>query len=180
MRAIHSVLIAAALLATVPAFAQQRTIEDRLTAAEFRAAGLGKLSDAELERLNALLAREFAGVGPTVAAPAAVGMTASDVEARIAQAREDGRREATRDAATLPAATSREPIESTIPGAFDGFAQGRQYTLANGQVWRQVDGASISGARGNDVAVRIRPGFMGVWWMRIDGYNTQAKVERVR
>lgn len=178
MRTAHSVLIAAVMLASVPALAQQPKLEDRLTASEFRAAGLGKLSDAELERLNELLARDETGTASMTAAPAAVAST--DVEARIAQAREAGRREAAADAASLPATTSREPIESTIPGAFNGFAQGRQYTLANGQVWRQIDGASISGARGQDIAVRVRPGFMGVWWMKVEGYNTQAKVERVR
>jgi hypothetical protein len=173
MRAVHSVLIAAALAAAVPAFAQQTRIEDRLTAAEFRDAGLGKLSDVELARLNELLARG--------AAPPAAAVATPDVEARIAQAREEGRREAT--VAAKPAvrpAESREPVESTIPGAFTGFARGREYTLANGQVWRQTDNASIAGARGQDVGVRVRPGLLSVWWMQVDGYNAQAKVERVR
>lgn len=178
MRAVHSVLIAAALCIAVPAFAQQAKIEDRVSAAEFRAAGLNKLSDAELARLNELLARDRTAVAPTLVPPAGVATT--DVEARIAQAREEGRREAAADAGSLASAASREPIESSIVGAFNGFAQGRQYTLANGQVWRQTDGATISGARGNDVAVRVRPGFMGVWWLKVDGYNTQTKVERVR
>jgi len=173
MRAVHSVLIAA-LLATAPLHAQDTRIEDRMSTAEFRAAGLDKLDASELARLNAFLAGGATGAAPGVAADA-------DVETRIAQAREEGRREAVTGAAGLPAtAQSRAPIESTITGPFTGFASGRQYTLANGQVWRQIDGASLSGARGNDVAVRLRPGFMNVWWMKIDGYNTQAKVERVR
>lgn len=175
MRAVHSVLIAAALAASMPAFAQQTRIEDRLTASEFREAGLGKLSAAELSRLNALLARE--PIAPAAAVPA----TDADVEARIAQAREAGRLEALgEDRGLRPAAESREPIESTIPGAFAGFAPGREYTLANGQVWKQIDGASIAGARGQDIAARVRPGFMGAWWLQVDGYNTQAKVERIR
>lgn len=175
MRAVHSVLIAAALAAAVPAFAQQTRIEDRLTAAEFRDAGLGKLSDAELARLNALLARE------TIAPTAAAATTDADVEARLAQAREAGRREALgEDRGQRPAAESREPIESTIPGTFTGFARGREYTLANGQVWRQTDNASIAGARGQDIGVRVRPGLLNAWWLQVDGYNTRAKVERVR
>lgn len=172
MRAVHSVLIAAALAAAVPAFAQQTRIEDRLTDAEFRAAGLEKLSDAELARLNELLAR-----GTPQAAP----QSAPDVEARIAQAREEGRREAAvaSDQGVRPP-ESREPVESTIPGAFAGFARGREYTLANGQVWKQTDNASIAGARGQDVKVRVRPGLLSVWWLQVDGYNREAKVERVR
>lgn len=179
MRAVHSVLIAAALAASTSLHAQETRLEDRMTAAEFRAAGLGKLSDAELERLNEFLARGSAA-SAAASAPAVAGTSTSDVEARIAQAREEGRREAEADATGLPATTSREPIESTINGAFNGFSRGREYTLANGQVWRQTDGATISGARGNDIGVRVRPGMMGVWWMKVDGYNTQAKVERVR
>ncbi|MEN5060386.1 hypothetical protein [Luteimonas sp. TWI1416] len=176
MRAFHCVLIATALATALPAFAQQPRIEDRMSAAEFRAAGLGKLDDAELDRLNAWLARQ-AGAP---AASTTVGAGA-DVEARIAQAREEGRREAASAATGLPAsAPAREPIESTIVGAFQGFGSGRQYTLANGQVWRQIDGATLSGARGTDVGVRIRPGMLGAWWLKVDGYNTQAKVERVR
>ncbi len=178
MRAVHSVLIASALLIAAPAFAQQVKIEDRVSAAEFRAAGLNKLSDTELARLNELLARDRTTVASTPVPPPAVATT--DIETRIAQAREEGRREAAVDAGSLPSAASRDPIESTIVGAFNGFAQGRQYTLANGQVWRQTDGATLNGARGNDVAVRVRPGFMGVWWLKVDGYNTQTKVERVR
>jgi len=173
MRAVHSVLIAAALAAAVPAFAQQTRIEDRLTDAEFRAAGLEKLSQSELARLNELLARG--------AAPSAAAAATPDVEARIAQAREEGRREAAVAAETaVRPAESREPVESTIPGAFAGFARGREYTLANGQVWKQTDNASIAGARGQNIGVRVRPGLLSAWWLQVDGYNAQAKVERVR
>jgi len=178
MRAVHSVLIAAALATALPAFAQQARIEDRLTAAEFREAGLGKLSDAELARLNALIARD--GTRVATGAPVA-GAASADVEARVAQAREDGRREVReQDRGLRSQAQSREPIESTIAGTFSGFARGREYRLANGQVWKQVDSASLSGVRGENLAVRIRPGFMGAWWLRVDGYNTQTSVERVR
>lgn len=177
MRAVHSVLIAVAIAVAAPLHAQENRIEDRMTASEFRAAGLAKLDDAELAQLNEFLSRST----PKGAVIAPATVAAADVETRIAQAREEGRREAAVDAASAPGSTQpREPIDSTITGAFNGFASGRQYTLANGQVWRQTDGATIQGARGYDVPVRIRPGFVGAWWMKIDGYNTQAKVERIR
>lgn len=177
MRVVHSVLIAAMLLASSAALAQQARIEDRLTATEFRDAGLDKLSVKELARLNELLTR---GTGAQPAASPAV-TTEADVDARIAQAREEGRREArSEDRGIRPVAESREPIASTIPGAFAGFARGREYVLANGQVWKQIDNASIPGARGQDIGVHVRPGLLGVWWLQVDGYNTQAKAERVR
>ena len=56
----------------------------------------------------------------------------------------------------------------------------RCITLANGQVWEQVEPASLAGVRKNDVPVKIKPGLLGVWYMKIDGYNTQAKVRRIK
>ncbi len=165
MRAVHCVVIAAALFAASSAAAQQR-LEDRLSATEFRAAGLDRLSAAELARLNEYVARDDAS---------------GDVASRLAEAREAGRREGREAQRGLRAATApREPVTSTITGPFEGFARGREYTLADGQVWRQIDDTTISGARGHDVAVRIRPGLMGVWWLQVDGHNRQAKVERIR
>lgn len=177
MRAVQSVLIAAMLCVSAAASAQQAGLEARLSAADFRAAGLHKLSEAELARLDELLARD----SDAQAAVSAAGSADADVDARIAQAREEGRREArSEDRGLRPAAASREPVASTIPGAFAGFARGREYTLANGQVWKQIDNASIAGARGQDIGVRLRPGLLGAWWLQVDGYNTQTKVERVR
>ena len=74
---------------------------------------------------------------------------------------------------------SEEPIEASIAGEFNGFGHGKRYTLDNGQVWEQTDSATLSGVRRTSPKVRIKPGVLGVWWMRIDGYNTQAKVQRV-
>ncbi|WP_101924857.1 MULTISPECIES: hypothetical protein [Luteimonas] len=175
MRAVHTILIAAALTLATPAFAQQVQIEDQMSPADRQATGLDKLSETELARLNDWLARRASGrQGPAIAADGA------DLETRLAEAREEGRREATEARRGIAVEQSREPIESMLPGAFEGFRQGRQYTLANGQVWRQTNGASIGGARGTDVAVRIRPGLMDAWWMKAAGYNTEARVERVK
>lgn len=177
MRAVQSVLIATMLFVSAPTLAQQTGLEDRLSAADFRAAGLHKLSESELARLDALLA----GERDARSALSTSNPAATDVETRIAQAREEGRREArSEDRGIRSVAAAREPVVSTIPGVFAGFAAGREYTLANGQVWRQIDTASLAGARGQDIGVRIRPGFTGVWWLQVTGYNTQARVERVR
>ncbi|WP_394004014.1 hypothetical protein ACF3M1_03615 [Luteimonas sp. WGS1318] len=174
MRAVHCILIAAALTIAAPAAAQSLRIETEMSAAERSATGLDRLTDAERAQLNAWLARREAQAG---ASPQGT----PDVDARVAAAREAGRREAMADAQGVrPAPQSREPIDSTIPGAFEGFARGREFTLANGQVWKQTDSTTLAGARGSDVGARIRPGALGVWWLQIEGYNRQAKVERVR
>ncbi len=173
MRAVHCILIAAAWAIASPAAAQTRPIEAEMSAAERSATGIERLTDSERAALNAWLARRGAQSDtPSVDAP--------DVDARLAAAREAGRREALADTRGVRAPQSRDPVESTIPGAFQGFANGREFALANGQVWKQTDSASFAGARGQDVGVRIRPGALGIWWMQIDGSNRQVRVERVR
>ena len=138
-------------------------LQEQMTSAEFRAAGLDKLSAAELATLNRWLQRR---VGEEAAAAAE-------------QAREEGRQEVVAKNRGFFHFGSEEPIESTITGEFRGFGKGRRYTLANGQVWEQTDGASLAGVRRQDIGVRIRPGAMGGWWMQVDGYNTTTRVQRV-
>ena len=74
-----------------------------------------------------------------------------------------------------------EPIEASIVGEFRGFDHGRTYTLDNGQQWKQIDSATLHGVKRTNPKVRIKPGLVGnVWFMKIEGYNTSAKVERVK
>ena len=74
----------------------------------------------------------------------------------------------------------KDPIESTVVGEFKGFSKGRTYTLANGQEWEQTDSVTLPGVRKNSPKTKIKPGLIGVWYMQIEGYNTQAKVRRVK
>lgn len=166
---------------------------------QFQAAGLDKLSAAELAALEAWLQQRIAGnaapapaaaqasaaAPATPAAPAAPTVAAGTVDAaeleRIReQAREEGRREVREDNRGFFDFGSSEPITSTLVGEFRGFAKGRQYTLANGQVWEQVEPARLDGVRRQDPAVTVKPGLLNVWFLRIDGYNTPAKVRRIR
>jgi hypothetical protein len=68
----------------------------------------------------------------------------------------------------------------SIVGEFKGFSNGKQYTLANGQVWEQIEPASLAGVRKTDPEVSIKPGLFNNWFMQIKGYNTAAKVRRVK
>ena len=173
MRMVQLVLLS--LLFALPAMllAQERPgIEQEMSDAEFKAAGLDKLSAEELARLNAWLGRKVAQE------------TSAAVEQAVAkaseEAREEGRQEVVRKNRGFFHFDSEEPIVANIAGEFTGFGSRRQYTLDNGQVWEQTDGASLAGVRKTNPQVRIRPGVMGVWWMKIDGYNTQAKVKRIK
>ena len=170
MRPIHTVLLAALLLLPASVLAQQAPpIEQAMTAEEFKAAGLDKLSAEELARLNTWLDRR------------AEQQTTAAVAAAAEQAREEGRKEVIESNRGFFNFGSTDPIESTMVGEFRGFGQGRKYVLDNGQEWEQIDTASLAGVRRTAPKVRITPGMIGnAWYLQIEGYNTRAKVRRVK
>jgi hypothetical protein len=150
---------------SLPAFAQEAAatpaIEKQMTPEQFKAAGLDKLSTDELANLNAWLNHTI----DTETAKAAV---------KAKKKVEDDNRGFFNFGTT-------EPVVGRIAGEFRGFEKGRQYTLDNGQVWRQTDTASLAGVHITNPEVRIKPGMIGnAWYMMIKGYGTNAKVERVK
>ena len=161
---------ALAILALAPmAWAQPSTpltanIEQQMSADEFKAAGLDKLSAKELAALNAWLQQKVT----------------TETAVAVEKAKEEGRKEVVEKNRGFFDFGSAEPIESVIVGEFTGFGKGKKYTLQNGQVWEQIEPASLSGVRKTDVSVKIKPGVLGNWFMKIDGYNTQAKVRRIK
>jgi len=70
-------------------------------------------------------------------------------------------------------------IESTIPGKFEGWEANQQFTLANGQVWKIVDGSSAYFV-GNNVKVRIEKGTFSAHFMKIEGSSQYPSVRRVK
>ncbi|MGV8930722.1 MAG: hypothetical protein ACOH1R_01225 [Luteimonas sp.] len=171
MRSLHPLMftpaVALALLfgCALPAFAQDAAtkpaIESQMTPQQFKAAGLDKLSSGELANLNAWLNHTIIAETTKAAVQAK-----SKVETENRGFFSFG---------------SFEPIVAKIAGEFTGFGKNKVYTLDNGQQWRQTDTASLAGVRVNNAGVRITPGKIGnVWYMKLDGYNTRAKVERVQ
>lgn len=141
-------------LLAFPAMAQEfSSLEERMSAREFREAGLEKLSPEELAALNAWLQREVAGIAQS--APAAVDRT--------------GFRENTIGV----------EVVSRVVGEFTGWVKGTRFTLENGQVWEVVDVDRFS-AKVPDATVRIRPGSFGSWFISVEGYNSQTRVKRIR
>lgn len=168
MRPLPTVLAAALLLAAAaPALAQRSVADDlqrQMTPAEFKAAGLDKLSADELTALNDWLQ----------------GKVKQETQVGLEQAKEEGRREVINKNRGFFDFGSREPIESTLIGRFDGFGKGKRFVLANGQEWEQTEPASLQGVHLQAPKVSIRPGIAGVWYLRVDRYNTQAKVRRIK
>lgn len=157
--------LAFALLVAAPvASAQQpapRPIEQQMSAAERAATGVDTLNADQLAALNAWLNRTL--------------------EVETAKAAEAAKATVIEENRGLMLFGSSEPIEGRIAGEFRGFAEGRQYTLESGQVWRQVDSATLSGVRKDSPAVSIKPSVIGnAWYLSIEGYNTRAKVQRVK
>lgn len=163
-----SALLAAALIAcSAPAALAQESIQRQMTTEEFAAAGLDKLSAAELESLNRWLLRQVQ----------------EESSAAADQAREEERRQARVDSAGRKDggafSAGREAFQTNIVGEFNGFGRGRLYTLANGQVWEQTDSSRLDGVRRTDPQVTISPGALGSWYLRLEGFSTRAKVRRV-
>jgi hypothetical protein len=71
-------------------------------------------------------------------------------------------------------------IESTIPGKFEGWGPNTQFKLANGQVWRVIDGSSADLAPMQDPQVKIVRNLFGTLFLEIAGTNNSPKVRRVR
>lgn len=161
---------AALLLAFAPmAWAQQSApmttnVEQQMSADQFKAAGLDKLSAKELAALNAWLQQKVT----------------TETAVAVEKAREEGRKEVVEKNRGFFDFGSKEPIKSTIVGEFKGFTSGRQYTLENGQVWMQTDAATLPGVRMTNPSVEIKPGILGVWFMQVKGYGTAAKVQRIK
>ncbi|MDL5365324.1 hypothetical protein QSH18_06875 [Xanthomonas sp. NCPPB 2654] len=161
------VLCAALAVSAAPAAAQRTVAGDlqtQMSAQEFKAAGLDKLSPQELAALNDWLQ----------------GKVAKETAVALEKAKEEGRQEVIVKNRGFFDFGSQEPIVSTLVGDFTGFSKGRRYVLANGQEWEQTESASLSSVHRSAPKVRIKPGIAGVWYMQVDTYNTQAKVRRVK
>ncbi|SDQ41623.1 hypothetical protein SAMN05428982_1033 [Pseudoxanthomonas sp. CF385] len=172
------------VLLTAPlfAFAQDAAADARfadlrasMTPEEFKAAGLDKLSDAELSALSTWLNRK---VGTETAR--AVEQVRQETQTAVAQAQADTRKRVEQENRGFFDFGSDEPIKSTLVGEFKGFAEGNRYTLANGQVWEQIEPASLPGVRKTNPDVVVKPGLFNNWFLRIGGYNTAAKVRRIK
>ena len=161
LRSLLPLALLAAFALSPLAVLAQKPIERDMSPEEFKAAGLDKLSSEELAKLNVWLGRKI-----DTAATEAASLAKDKVEQENRGFFHFG---------------SNEPIVARISGEFRGFGKGRTYTLDSGQVWRQTDTATLVGAKLDSPEVRINPSISGNgWYLAVKGYNTRAKVERVK
>lgn len=135
------------------------SLEERMTAAEFRAAGLDKLSDQELTALN-----EW------------IRMRSLAEEETLALAEQQQRQEGPVPIRDMP----EETFEAYIVGEFDGWSGKTEFQLDNGMVWEQVGNDRYSMAPMENPKVIIRPGLFGNWTLQVEGYNKRTNVRRTR
>lgn len=145
-----------ALLAVPTGHAQTPPVdlERRLTPEQMRATGLDRLSAAELALLNRLLREDRA-------------------DARHAEA------VATAGLRTAPERAREVRVESALSGEFRGWSPGTVLQLQNGQQWRVLEG-ELHTKRMTSPNVTVEPGFMGAWYLRVEGQMQRAKVRRIR
>ena len=154
MRRLMIVALVLFSLAAGAASAQQfSTLEERMTYAEFKAAGLEKLTPEELAALNSWLA----GKSTVAATPA---QDTRGFEGRTSTA---------------------GAVVSSIPGTFKGWkGKGDRFTLANGQVWEVTDSGTRLSVTLENPTVTVEQGALSAWYLRVDGYNARARVKRIK
>lgn len=168
-------LLALAIACTAPlALAQSQSfssLEERMSAKDFREAGLDKLSDAELAALNAWIERNVRLADPAVAAAVAQGQVpaaAAGAAAPSAVESQVGFENA-----------RREEVVSSIAGTFKGWFGHTRFELENGQVWQQVEEDRYD-MNVDNPKVTIEPGAFSSWRLRVEGYNRTTLVKRIK
>ncbi|HXS72639.1 MAG TPA: hypothetical protein VN725_01240 [Rhodanobacteraceae bacterium] len=141
------------LLATLPAFAQQfSSLEERMSSADFKAAGLDKLSPDELKNLDNWL----------------------QTHQQVKMVGSNGKPVFYADD------SDREKFETHLVGTFSGWSGSSEFTLNNGQVWKQAESGAYSCPTIQNPTVTIKPMLLGSWLMYVQGCNDSVRVERVK
>jgi hypothetical protein len=153
-----AIALAFALVSGAAAAAEFSTLEERMTASEFKNAGLDKLSPAELERLNAWLKAHGLSAGAVVDRSAEAGFRPKNFTGSV----EGG------------------PFVAHIAGEFKGWSGSTRFKLDNGQEWDQTDGTEFVVRPMTNPQVTIEQGFLGGWTLKVEGYNRTTRVTRVK
>jgi hypothetical protein len=133
------------------------SLEERMSQRDFESAGLQKLDTEELEFLNRWLQER----GLTAPANAASGVPSDRI------------------GLTPKRDPANEIVRSRLLGSFRGWTGNTVFRLENGQVWQQTGGGSFGGVSLESPEVTIQQGLLSAWYLRVEGYNSRAKVKRI-
>lgn len=165
IRSAAGVVLGVFALAAVAADAPKSRLE-QLMGPKFREAGLDRATPAEIAVLEQFMI-EHAGELRAMTPASETKSAAAVVEADPARERR----------AEKKSAESDERVSSRIVGEFKGWRHGTTLTLENGQQWRVDDDSSLVARAKQNPAVTIERGTFGQWWLRVEGYNTAARVK---
>ncbi len=147
------------------------TLKDRMSAEDFAAAGLEKLSEAELAHLT----RWLDGLRQPPAAPAAPVPTPAAPEPRLSAEERFGQEQIKAE----PEPDVPAQINARIKGEFRGWDGKTIFRLDNGQVWQQRVGGRYRGKKRVDPEVVIEKGRFGYYLKLVDD-GRSVGVRRLR
>lgn len=161
----HTLLLAVALFASPLAFGNDQGFDvlKSMSVADFRAAGLDKLSDAQIKSLDSWF-QEYQRQHPCSSA------AKSAVPAAVA-------------APEVAAATSvaeTYPLTAHLVGRFTGWNGGTTFRLDNGEVWQQVDDSSLSTGAVMNPKVTISRGLIDAYYLEVEGVKDTVLVRRIK
>jgi hypothetical protein len=143
----------AVLIAAMPVMAQQfSSLEERMSAADFRAAGLDRLTPQQLQFLD-----DWLRIHEQVKTVSASG-----------------------NPVFYPDNQPRDKFTTHLVGHFSGWSGHNMFNLDNGQVWKQAESGAYSCPGVDNPAVTIKPMILGSWLMYVQGCNQSVRVERVK
>ena len=165
-------VLALSLSSAVFAIDSFSTVEERMSGKEFKATGLGKLTDAELAELNDWLRRHSVATLENSAArsssSAAVTGATKDMRGFENQPKVD------------PNGNDSKEIHSTIVGTFSGWnGKGDIFKLSNGMIWQTTENDTFYTKPTENAKVTIHKGFMGNWRLSMDGHGSGVRVKRI-
>ena len=125
-----------------------------MSAADFRALGLDKLSDAQIKALGAWIGKYQQQHTQACDAAAAT--------------------------ASAPAAAETYPLSAHIVGEFHGWSGSSRVILDNGEVWEQIDDAMVTSGRMTNPKVTVTRGLLNSFYMSVEGVDDSVQVRRIR
>lgn len=147
-----------------------KDIRDVLTSDQFHRSGLDKLSDSELKQLSgAVYGWRKDEIKSTAPKPDSVSIRQERVfgEEQIAKKK------------VMEKSEDTQKISSAIDGPFLGWKGNTLFKLRNGQVWKQIDDSQFSVSL-DFPEIEITKGFLGSYFLIVDGYGSRCKVKRLK
>ena len=145
------------------------TLEQRLTADQFKQTGLNTLTAKQLALLNSVLNEQETHVVETAVAEATVAAMAAASSAQppmVAPA-----------SATL---LSTEPFNSKVVGSIQGWQTGTVFNLENGQQWQVNKGSAKLFETLDNPVVKVNISLVGKWYFEFNEDLPKAMVTRIK